>query len=63
ERLGIPKGWQPKRTLRYWILGMTLAASATTGVIVWELVNPITLLHRALLYGLGAAWAAVLAVF
>jgi ferredoxin-type protein NapH len=62
-RLDIPKGWQPKRSLRYWVLGMTLAASAVTGFIVWELVNPITLLHRGLLYGLGAAWAAVLAVF
>ena len=42
---------------------MTLAVSAATGVIVWELVNPITLLHRGLLYGLGLAWTAVLAVF
>ena len=63
ERFGIPKGWQPKRSLRYWILGMTLAASAATGVIVWELVNPITLLHRGLLYGAGLAWLAVPAVF
>ncbi|MDH5409932.1 MAG: quinol dehydrogenase ferredoxin subunit NapH [Alphaproteobacteria bacterium] len=62
-RIDIPKGWQPKRSLRYWILGMTLATSAATGVIVWELVNPITLLHRGLLYGVGFAWAAVLAVF
>jgi len=62
-RLGIPRGWQPKRTLRYWVLGMTLVASAATGVIVWELVNPITLLYRGLLYGVGLAWVAVLAVF
>lgn len=62
-RLAIPKGWQPKRTLRQWILGMTLVASAATGVIAWELVNPITLLYRGLLYGVGLAWAAVLAVF
>jgi ferredoxin-type protein NapH len=63
ERFDIPKGWQPQRTLRYWVLGMTLAASAVTGVIVWELVNPITLLHRGLLFGAGFAWFAVLAVF
>jgi ferredoxin-type protein NapH len=62
-RLDIPKGWQPKRSLRYWVLGMTLVASAATGVIIWELVNPITLLHRGLLYGVGFAWLAVLAVF
>ena len=63
ERLDIPKGWQPKRALHYWVLGMTLVASAVTGVIVWELVNPITLLHRGILFGAGFAWAAVLAVF
>lgn len=63
ERYDIPKGWQPARTLRYWILGMTLVASAATGVIVWELVNPVTLLHRGLLFGAGFAWLAVLALF
>jgi ferredoxin-type protein NapH len=63
ERLDLPKGWQPKRSLRYWVLGMTLVASAATGIIVWELVNPITLLHRGLLYGMGLAWAVVLGVF
>ncbi|UCH75199.1 MAG: quinol dehydrogenase ferredoxin subunit NapH [Rhodospirillales bacterium] len=63
ERFDVPKGWQPKRTLRRWILGMTLVVSAITGVIVWELVNPITLLYRGVLYGVGLAWAAVLAVF
>jgi len=62
-RFDIPKGWQPKRSLRYWILAMTLAVSAATGVIAWELVNPITLLYRGLLYGVGLAWAAVLGLF
>lgn len=62
-RFDLPKGWQPKRALRHWILGMTLVASAATGIIIWELVNPITLLYRGLLYGVGLAWAAVLAVF
>ena len=63
ERLDIPKGWQPARSLRYWMLGMTLVASAASGIIVWELVNPITLLHRGMLFGAGFAWAVVLAVF
>lgn len=62
-RLGLPKGWQPKRSTRFWVLAMTLAVSAATGVLAWELVNPITLLHRGLLFGLGFAWAAVAAVF
>ena len=62
-RLDLPKGWQPKRSTRFWVLAMTLAVSAATGVLAWELVNPITLLHRGLLFGLGFAWTVVAAVF
>ena len=63
SRFDMPKGWQPHRSLRLWVLGMTLLASAVTGVIVWELVNPITLFYRSVLYGLGLAWTVILAVF
>jgi ferredoxin-type protein NapH len=42
---------------------MTLVASAVTGTIAWEMVNPITMLFRGLVFGLGFAWAVVLAVF
>jgi ferredoxin-type protein NapH len=63
RRLGLPKGRQPAPAARLWLLAATLAVSAVTGTIAWEFVNPITLLHRGLLFGLGFAWAAVLAVF
>ena len=63
QRLDLPKGWQPKRSIRLWLLAATLIVSAVTGTIAWEAVNPVTLLHRGLLYGVGLAWAAVLAVF
>lgn len=50
--------------LRYVVLVASLAASAVSGVIIWELVNPIGFSFRGVLYGLwlGAALA-VLAVF
>ena len=63
DRLGLPKGWQPKRHVRLWILGMTLAVSALAGTVAWELVNPISMLHRGLIFGIGFAWAIVVAVF
>lgn len=63
DKLGLPKGWQPKRATRYWILGTVLAVSALTGTIAWELLNPITMLHRGLVFGMGFAWALVAAVF
>lgn len=62
-RLGIPPGWQPRKAIRHWVLAMTLVVSALTGSIAWELVNPITFLHRGLVFGLGLAWLVVLAVF
>ncbi len=63
DKLGLPKGWQPKRQTRFWVLGMVIVTSALTGTIAWEFVNPISMLHRGLIFGMGAAWAFVLAVF
>ena len=62
-RLGMPKGWQPKRSTRYWVLGTVLGVSALTGTIAWEVVNPVTMVHRGLLYGMGFVWALIALVF
>ncbi len=62
-RLGLNLSWQPKKNIRYWLLFMTLVVSALTSSIAWEVVNPITMLQRGLVFGMGAAWAIVLAVF
>ena len=63
ERLGIKGGAHVSRAARFWILGLTLVMAAATGMIVWELVNPVSILHRGLFFGLGAAWMAVAGVF
>ncbi|MDP3540162.1 MAG: quinol dehydrogenase ferredoxin subunit NapH [Azonexus sp.] len=63
ERLGIKGSVHLGRHTRYWILGMTLLGSALSGVVLWELINPVSMLHRGLIFGLGAAWTVVLAVF
>lgn len=63
DRLGLPKGWQPKPATRLWLLATVLAVSALTGTIAWEIVNPVTMLHRGLVFGMGFAWALVIAVF
>lgn len=62
-KLDLPKGWQPKRGTRYWVLAMVLAVSAFSGTIAWEVVNPVSMVHRGLVFGIGFAWAFVLAVF
>lgn len=62
-RLGIKGGAQLSRNLRYWVLAMTLVVAGASGTIAWELINPVSMLHRGLIFGLGTAWAIVLAVF
>jgi len=63
RRLGIKGSVHLARATRYWMLAMTLIGSALTGVILWELVNPVSMLHRGLIFGMGFAWTIVLAVF
>lgn len=62
RRLGLKESIALDRRLRYWLLAGVLVASAASGAIVWELVNPVTIAHRAMVYGTVAALPAVLAV-
>lgn len=63
RRLGLPASARLSRQTRYWILAVVLVTAAVTGTIAWELLNPVTMLMRGLLFGAGLAWLVVLAVF
>lgn len=63
RKLDLPKGWQPKRSTKYFMLAMVLGVSVLTGTVAWEFVNPISMLHRGLIFGVGFAWALVIGVF
>jgi ferredoxin-type protein NapH len=67
ERLDLDVGLRFNRAARVWILAMALIVSFATGVIAWELVNPVTIIHRDIVYGTffvgGFAWLLALAVF
>lgn len=52
----------PRKT-RYWILGATLVLAPVTGSITWELVNPVSMVHRGLIFGMGLAWFIIAAIF
>ncbi len=51
------------RNLRYWLLGLALLFPPLTGVLVWEYINPVSMLHRGLIFGVGGAWTIILALF
>lgn len=63
EIFGIKNTLTLARSTRFWLLGMTFVISAITGTLAWEAVNPVSMLHRGLIFGMGAGWGVILAVF
>jgi ferredoxin-type protein NapH len=65
RRLGITYTAKIRPELRLYFVGAVLVASALSGSIAWELINPVTALHRALVFGLwfGAGGTAAIFVF
>jgi ferredoxin-type protein NapH len=62
--IGLAEGTiRVSRNARYWALGLSIVISAIAGVAAFEWVSPISMLHRGILFGMGAGWAAVLAIF
>jgi len=62
-RLGLKGNTRIHRNTRYWLLAMVLLISGLTGMVIWELVNPVSILHRGILFGMGAGWLVILAIF
>jgi ferredoxin-type protein NapH len=61
-RLDLKGAGQLPRGTRYWLLGATLLVAAFTGSIAWELVNPVSLVFRGLVFGMGAVWGILLVI-
>lgn len=63
RKLGIRQNAKLPRSLRYGLLLMILVGSAASGMLLWEWLNPVAALGRALIYGFGATVWLVLAIF
>ncbi|MEW7996749.1 MAG: quinol dehydrogenase ferredoxin subunit NapH [Candidatus Thiodiazotropha endolucinida] len=64
RKLGIRTTSQLSRSTRYWMLALTLILPlVVTGGIIWELVNPVSMMFRGIVFGMGAAWIMVLGIF
>lgn len=63
RRLDLRKSRKLPQSLRRWVLAIILLFPLLTGIVIWELVNPVAMLHRGLIYGMGAGWLLILAVF
>jgi len=63
RRLRIKGGANLSDKTRYWLLGAILLVAAVTGSVAWELVNPVSMVFRGLVFGMGLAWGVVAGVF
>ncbi len=63
RKLGLKVSSQFSRSSRYWLLGLTLILPLITGAIVWELFNPVSLMFRGIIFGMGWAWMVIIAIF
>ncbi len=63
QRLGIRGASSLPRYTRYLLLVATLVLAFVTGSIAWELINPVSMFHRGVIFGTGSAWLILLAVF
>ncbi|MFK5968681.1 MAG: quinol dehydrogenase ferredoxin subunit NapH [Candidatus Marithrix sp.] len=63
NKLGIKTGNKLSRSLRYWILGMTIIVSWLTVTIAWEFINPISILYRGFIFGIGLVYVMVIIIF
>lgn len=63
RRFGFTPSATLPRYLRYLILIMVLGGSALTGSLIWEWVNPVSLLGRSLIMGFGSGSLLILALF
>ncbi|CAK8717954.1 Periplasmic nitrate reductase napFDAGHBC, subunit H [Candidatus Electrothrix laxa] len=63
RRLGLKKGMKLSKNTRYWFMAAILLLSALSGTIVWEWLNPVTMLQRGLLFGMGMGWFLIAAIF
>lgn len=63
RRLGINAASRLSPNARYWLLAAVLLLALITGSLAWELVNPVSLLHRGLIFGMGFGWLIILAIF
>lgn len=63
RRLGLKGSANLSRNARYWLLGGTLLLAFVTGELAWETVNPVTITHRGIIFGMGMGWLVILGIF
>jgi ferredoxin-type protein NapH len=59
----VAKKQPASRNIRYWVLGLSLILSYILALTAFEFISPISITHRAIIFGLGMGWSAMLVIF
>ncbi len=59
----IQKKQPATRNMRYWVLVISLILSFAMGVTAFEVISPISMVHRGVIFGFGFGFAAILVIF
>ena len=51
------------RNIRYWVIGITLALSLLFSLAAFEMISPIGIAHRGIIFGFGFGWFFLVAIF
>jgi len=56
------KVWM-SRNVRYYVFGLALLVSAISGLAAFEIISPITIMHRGVIFGFGSGVGFLIAIF
>ncbi len=50
------------RSTRIWIFGLSLLISFIFGVTAFEMVSPVSMIHRGIIFGMGFGWTVIISI-
>ena len=59
----IQKKQPASRSMRYWVIAISLVISFAFGITAFEFVSPVSMVHRGIIFGMGFGWAAIVVIF
>ena len=63
RKLNVKASYSWPKSLRYWLIPVLLIGSAISGSALWVWIDPVSSLHRGLIFGMGAGWMLIVLVF
>ncbi len=63
RKLNLKASYTWSKQLRYWLIPVLLIGSALSGTVLWVWIDPVSALHRGLIFGFGASWVLILLVY